>query len=240
MAHVGAHELILWIAAFVLVVGGAIFLALAAYLRFGTGRPGGDLLAAEAAVSLPTLPAEAVDRSIIRIVAILSLGAAAIHLAAAPHHYIELGDLGAGFVIAGVFQALWARKVLAATTRRIAWIGIVVNLAIVAAWIVSRSVGLPAGASPWTPEAIGLPDAASTIFELLIVAGLALRLLGIDRAPIARCSPVRSLAAIAVIPTLGLVLLATSLATVAIATGADHGPGQMSPVAGADHAMTGH
>ena len=144
MDHGGAHELIHWIAALVLVVGGAVFLALAAYQRFGpaSGRDEGGT----ARTDRPTdIAAQAVDRSLIRIVASLSLGAAAIHLVAAPPHYTELGDLGAGFLVAGVFQAAWARAALTANTLRTAWIGVIVNLGIVAAWVVSRTVGLPVG-----------------------------------------------------------------------------------------------
>ena len=242
MVHGAAHELIHWIAALVLVVGGAIFVALAVYQRVGAERLRRDPHVGEHAGGAggPSIqPAtDGVDRSIIIVVAGLSLGAAAIHLAAAPHHYAELGELGAGFVAAGIFQAAWARAALRATTRRTAWIGIVVNLAIVAAWVVSRSVGLPVGTGTLAPESIGLPDGASTIFELLIVAGLTVRLLGVDRAQIARRTRVRSLAAVAVVPVLGLVLLTTSLAAVSIAAGVDHGPVHVLPVGG-DHAMTG-
>ena len=170
MDHGGAHELIHWIAALVLVIGGAIFLALAAHQRFGPGRRRGEARGVRR--DRPTdVPAGAVDRSLIVIVASLSLSAAAIHLAAAPHHYAELGDVGAGFLVAGVFQAAWARAALTATTRRTAWIGIIVNLGIVAAWIVSRTVGLPVGPAPWTAEAVGSADLVSTALELVIVVG---------------------------------------------------------------------
>lgn len=232
-----AHELIHWIAALVLVVGGAIFLVLAARERFMSTRPRLDPSAST--VRPAHVPADLVDRSIVRIVAGLAIGAAAIHLAATPHHYTELGDLGAGFLAAGVFQAGWARAVLTASSPRTAWIGVIGNIGIVLAWIVSRSIGLPIGARPWTPEAIGLPDGAATIFELLIVAGLTVRLVGIDRALVARWAPVGSIAAIAVVPALGLTLLATSLAAVAIAAGVDHGAVHLSSAAGAAHAMIG-
>lgn len=239
MSHDAAHELIHWIAAAVLVAGGSIFLALAAYGRFGPGSrvsgpgsgPRDDRPVAGSG--------QPVDRSLVWIVASLSIGAAAIHLAAAPHHYAELGDLGAGFLFAGIFQALWARAFLRSTTRRTAWIGFVVNTGIVGAWIYSRVVGLPVGPEPWTPEAIGLPDAASTIFEVLVLVGLTVRLLGVDRTAIATRARVRSIAAIAVVPALGLVLLTSSLATVAIAAGVDHGSTHVSLSGGAEHAMTG-
>jgi hypothetical protein len=222
------------------VVGGTIFLLLATWHRFRLGRRASAAPEIDGGVRPVERPADSLDRSILRIVAVLSLGAGAIHLAAAPHHYSELGDLGAGFLVSGLFQVGWARAALRAPSARTVWIGIGGNVGIVAAWIVARSLGLPAGAEPWMPEAIGLPDGAATAFEILVVAGLTLRLLGIDRSTVARWAPIRSIAAVAVIPVLGLVLLTASLATVAIAAGADHGPGHASHQQTAGHAVRGH
>ncbi len=239
MDHGGAHDLIGWIAALVLVIGGAIFLVLAARERFGQERRTGPA-AADGDGPRTSVAPEAARRAAVGMIVSLSLGAAVIHFAAAPHHYTELGDLGAGFIAAGAFQAAWARAANGTITRRTAWIGIAVNLGIIVAWIVSRSVGLPVGPEPWTPEVVGLPDGASTVFELLIVTGLAIRLLGVDRVRLVRSGPVRSIAAIAVVPVVGLVLLTTSLSTLAIVAGADHGPSHVSPIAGAEHATAGH
>ena len=159
------------------MVGGGIFLALAAptagSVRLARARII-VLAGADRPAAAPT--DEPVDRSLLRIVAALSLGAGAIHLAAAPHHFDEIGDLAAGFLVSGVFQAAWARLALAGPSRRTVAVGIVVNLAIVAAWAFSRTVGLPVGLEPWTPEAIGLPDGAWPSSSSLLAAGLAIRL----------------------------------------------------------------
>ena len=194
MVHGAAHELIHWIAALVLVVGGAIFVALAvssALVRsvFGRIRTSANMPAVAGRPAINPRPTASTGRSS-SIVAGLSLGAAAIHLAAAPHHYAELGDLGAGFVGRRVFQAAWARAALRATTRRTAWIGIVVNLAIVAAWVVSRSVGLPVGTGTLAPESIGLPD--RRVDDLRAPHRRRVRRFacsGVDRAQIARRTP---------------------------------------------------
>ena len=45
-------------------------------------------------------------------------------------------------------------------------LGLVVNAAVVAVWIVSRTTGLPVGPSPGTPEPFGGADLAATGFEL--------------------------------------------------------------------------
>ena len=169
----------------------------------------------------------AIRRSFAVILAGFSAGAAVIHLVAAPSHFAEIGDLASGFVVAAAFQALWIRWLLAGPSQRTITIGIVGNLAIVAAWAWSRTVGLPIGELAWVPEPIGYPDAASVAFELLLVGGLVVGSvvdrLDLDLA-ITRRASMRAVASVAIVPVLGLVLVLTSLATVAIASGLDHGP----------------
>jgi len=221
MDHGGAHEIVHWVAAVVLVIGGAAAVALSGVAR----RRATPIAAAapEAEVTLSTVTPAPVERSMAWILAILSLGAAAIHLAAAPSHYVELGDLGAGFLVAAVLQARWARSILGAASRRTNVVGAAINATIVVAWVVSRTWGLPVGPTPGVPEPIGLPDGASTTFELLLLGGLAIRALGLDRRVAARVPSTRAMLAIAVVPVLGLVMLTTSLASLAIVAGADHG-----------------
>ena len=168
------------------------------------------------------------------LLAALSFGAAVIHLAAAPGHFVELGDLGAGFVVAAVFQGAWAKRALADRSARWAWLGIAGNVAIIVAWIWTRTVGLPFGPEAGLPELVGLPDGASTGFELFIVVGLVARLGGIEASILRRLATVpRSLMTATLAPALGLILLTTSVATVQIAAGHDHGHAAGSP-AGAD------
>ena len=85
-------------------------------------------------------------------------------------------------------------------------------------------MGLPVGPFAGGPEPVGLPDGASVAFELLLVAGLVPIALGLDLGS-SRRGLMREIAAIAIVPVIGLVLVVTSLATVAIATGLDHGSG---------------
>lgn len=223
MDHV-SHESIEGIAALILVVGGAIFSAIALRTRpVHSGSAAFDL-ERWAAADPPSLATETstVRRTLVVVIAGLSAGAAVIHLVAAPSHYTEIGDLAAGFVISAAFQALWIRSCLAGPSRRTMAIGIAGNLAIVAAWTWTRTVGLPIGAFAGVPEPVGYPDSASVVFELLIVAGLVVRWLDVDLA-LARRASIRAVASIALVPVLGLVLILTSLATVAIVEGLDHG-----------------
>ena len=220
-----AHDSVEWLAAAILVIGGGVFVALAARARRGrlaaaTLGPGGGTsprLAAADDVAAPSI-----RRSLDVMLAGLSAGAAVIHLVAAPSHFAEIGDLAAGFLISAAFQSLWARWCLAGPSRRAVAIGILGNLAIVAAWAWTRTVGLPVGELAGTAEPIGFPDAASVAFELILVAGLLVRRRSPDVAP-ARHAVARTLASIAVVPVIGLVVVLTSLATVAIASGLEHG-----------------
>ena len=217
MAH-GAHETIEVIAAVLVVIGGAIFTVLS--FRTRPARSGPAAFPASESGSGGVDPSAA--RSLVLMMAGLSGGAAVIHLAAAPSHYAELGDLGAGFLISAAFQGWWALRCLAGPSRRAIDLGIVVNVGIVAAWAWTRTVGLPIGEFAGRAEPIGLPDGASVAFELLLVALLVARRLGDDLGLGSRRAG-RSVAAVAVVPVLGLVVLVTSLATVAIADGLDHG-----------------
>jgi hypothetical protein len=219
LAHGVGHETILAIAALVLCGGGAIVLVLAGRTRYrgvpvSAGTPAATAGEAEGA---------SVARSLTLMLVGLSIGAAVIHLAAAPGHYVELGDLGAGFVVAAGLQAAWAWAAFRGPSRRTVWLGAAINATIVLAWAWTRAVGLPVGPAAGSPEPIGLPDVASTVFEVLLLVGLAVQLVVADRS-IARRAPVaRTLASVVVVPVLGLVLVTTSLATVAIASGLDHG-----------------
>ena len=157
------------------------------------------------------------------ILAALSLGAAVIHLAAAPSHYVHLGDLGAGFLMAAAFQGAWAKRALGNRSTRVAWVGIAGNLAIILAWALTRTVGLPIGPHAGTPESIGLADGAATLFEVLIVSGLAARVGGVEASVLHRLATTRrSFMAAALVPALGLILLTTAFATIEIGAGGEH------------------
>jgi hypothetical protein len=222
MDHLG-HQSIELLAAAILVIGGGLFIALGARARRTRVRldePGSPAVVGTPVGGVAASPS--VRRSLDITMAGLSVGAAVIHLTAAPSHFAEIGDLAAGFLISAAFQAGWASWCLAGPSRRVVVVGILGNLAIVAAWAWTRTIGLPVGEFAGAAEPIGYPDAASVVFELLLVAGLVARLRDVDLV-LSRRPLVRSVASIAIVPVVGLVLVLTSLATVALASGLDHG-----------------
>ena len=105
-------------------------------------------------------------------VAVFSLGAAAIHFAVIADHFREWWPFGVFFAGLGWFQVVWPISYLARPSARIAWLGIVVNLATVLLWALTRTIGLPFGPDPGVPEAVGAPDTLATALELAVVIGL--------------------------------------------------------------------
>jgi putative NADH-flavin reductase len=71
-------------------------------------------------------------------------------------------------------------------SRRLLVVGAVGNLAIVALWGVTRTVGIPIGPTPWRPEAVGTADALAVQLELALALGATWLLArGGQRAPLA-------------------------------------------------------
>jgi hypothetical protein len=225
-AHVGSnggHDLIHWVAAAVLVAGGIVAVGLSAWAgRSRGGRGGGRLTAAAGAVEAATVIPHGATHAI--ILAGVSACAGFIHLAAAPGHFADLGDIASGFVAAGAFQLAWGYAALGGRhrpmSRRLRAAGIVGNAAIIGTWLVARTAGVPIG----HVDPIALPDAAATTFEVLVVIGLAAALIPAPLQRFAGGRAVATLAPLAIVPVLGLAIVVTSLAALVIAAGADHGP----------------
>ena len=47
--------------------------------------------------------------------------------------------------------------------------GAIVNVGVIAVWLVSRTTGLPFGSQPWIPEPVGFADLFATSFEVVLV-----------------------------------------------------------------------
>lgn len=219
MSHDAWHDLVHLGAAAVLIGGGAFFIALAAIDRRRRGpAPVRRVDAADPARQLA---------AILRVLAVaLAAGSAAIHLAAAPVHIDELGPLGWGFVAAALFHGAWALAWLIQPSRPVAVVGAVGSLAIAGAWAWTRTFGLPVGPLAGSPEPVGVPDVAATAFELLLVGLLAIRITGRERTAVELLRRAPSLPAIAVVPALGVMFLATTL-SVTLALEHGHAPGDV-------------
>ena len=98
----------------------------------------------------------------------LSLLAATVHAWLAPGHVAQAWWLGAGFAAAAAAQTAWA--IAAVHGRPPVRTGLLINLGLVAAWLVSRTAGLPGVGV----EAVGVLDVLTVGAELSLCALLVL------------------------------------------------------------------
>jgi hypothetical protein len=111
-------------------------------------------------------------RDILRIsLAFLSVAAALVHFAVIEQHFTEYWLYGAFFVAVGLFELIWALLVMAAPSPLLYWASIVVNTLTIAAYVITRTVGLLVGPSAHETEKIGFGDLTATAFEAVLVVG---------------------------------------------------------------------
>ena len=117
-------------------------------------------------------------RECIRIAAGLSVSVGVIHAIGTVDHFSHYWLYGVFFMLVTYGQVLWGIALWRdrASARTLA-IGAYANLAIVAIWLVSRTIGIPFGPYAFDAEPIGIADAAATADELLIAAYVAVILL---------------------------------------------------------------
>jgi hypothetical protein len=111
----------------------------------------------------------------------LAFGCALIHLQAAADHLDESRLYAVLFVGLGAFQAGWGVVMMRRPSRAAIWTGVASSVLVIAAWVASRTVGLPLGPDTAGPEAAGVLDVLATLDEAVIVA-LLLAALGPPRA----------------------------------------------------------
>src|SRR4051812_22480337 len=125
----------------------------------------------ERSVPTPDRPRvrRALNPTVVRVAATLSIAAAAIHLVMVPSHAAESSAEGIGFALGGWFQVLTAVLLLVRPSRR--WLGpvAVANVVFIAAWVWSRTAGLPIGAHAGQAETMGFVDLTTVGFEVALL-----------------------------------------------------------------------
>ena len=106
-----------------------------------------------------------------RLAALASLGASVIHFAVVPTHWQEWMPAGLFFAAVAVFQLCWARLVLVRTTNPVLALGIMVNLAVIALWSVSRTAGAPFGPHAGEAELVQAADLCALLLQIYVVMG---------------------------------------------------------------------
>ncbi len=99
------------------------------------------------------------------LAAVLSLGAAVVHLGFAPAHFEEKWAHGLFFLLVGGFQAAWAVMAMAWPGRWVRWLALA-NVGVIVVWALSRTVGVDG----YDAESVGYPDALATGLELALLA----------------------------------------------------------------------
>jgi hypothetical protein len=192
---------------------------------------------------VPEGRAELISEPLRQIMAVLSGAAGIIHLAMVPTHMDEWAAEGAAFALAGWSQVVVALLLLLSSpSRRLLQVVVASNLAFVAAWAVTRTVGTPFGPHSGHAESLSVVDGAAVAFEVLLigVATIVLvrpELLG-GSSPVARLTGSATAAPVALFTVLVVttaVLASPSASNHAHASHGGHGDGTNG-----ETAMEGH
>jgi diguanylate cyclase (GGDEF)-like protein len=118
-----------------------------------------------------------------------TLLAGCVHLGVCPEHFGESIAFGLFFGVIAVLQLWWATVAVVRLTGRVLMAGIVVNALPALVWLQSRTVGVPLGPTPWSPEPVHALDLLTSVVEVAVVA-VAVLLLGGRRltAPVLRAT----------------------------------------------------
>src|SRR6476646_572514 len=117
-------------------------------------------------------------------IAALMLGAGAIHFGMMGEHAGVSWTHGLFFASVAWLQLALAAMIGFRPTRPVITVGILLNLAVLAIWVISRTVGIAIGGDG-TPEAWGSTDILCAVFEgLAVVASFGLLSKSISRRPL--------------------------------------------------------
>jgi hypothetical protein len=122
-------------------------------------------------------PGNSVEMCVRWLLAACSVGAAALHFAYTPSHLAEYWLYGIFFLGLAWSQTLWAMGVVSRPWRWLLIVGIAANAAVIAVWVLSRTVGIWIGPNATVSEAATYPDILATVLEAMIVVGAMLVLI---------------------------------------------------------------
>jgi hypothetical protein len=182
-------------------VAAALLLAIGAPLLWAAWRAKASGARSHRSVNTDT------TTSLLLIAAGLSFAAAAIHIAVVPEHFAESAAEGVAFALLALFQIATGVVLTVGPSDRLKAAVVAVNLGATLMWMITRTIGVPFISDLASPEAIALRDVAATTFEL----GTAAVLLGLLRAR-THADRFASMAAVSLVPVLGLVGIITLLA----------------------------
>jgi hypothetical protein len=132
--------------------------------------------------STPSADPDLNPARVLSAIALASIAAGAIHIAAAATLGSDSAQNLAFFAVVAAAQIVWGAVALARAPRWWLALGAAGNLIVLATWVVSRTIGLPVGEF----AGVTLPDGLAAVLETVIVLGAV--------ALLVRRSPARSAA----------------------------------------------
>jgi hypothetical protein len=105
--------------------------------------------------------------------AMMSLATAVIHFAVAGEHFQEYWLYGVFMLVVAWLQVLWAILAVARPSRLLLGAGMILNVGVMAVYIVTRTVGDVIGPGAHSPELAGFGDLLCTALEAVVAAGCA-------------------------------------------------------------------
>lgn len=118
----------------------------------------------------------------VRAASTASVGAAVIHFAVMPVHWLDWLPSGLFFATAAVFQLMWALLAWTRPPAVLLAVGIVGNAGLAALWVVSRTEGVPFGPHAGDPEVVQAAGICTLLLECYVVMGAAWAWMRADRA----------------------------------------------------------
>jgi hypothetical protein len=144
--------------------------------------------------STPSADPDLNPARVLSAIALASIAAGAIHIAAAATLGSDSAQNLAFFAVVAAAQIVWGAVALARAPRWWLALGAAGNLIVLATWVVSRTIGLPVGEFAGVTLPVGFPDGLAAVLETVIVLGaVALLAGGVRRGPrlVPRASPSR-------------------------------------------------
>ena len=105
--------------------------------------------------------------------AMMSLATAVIHFAVAGAHFQEYWLYGVFMLVVAWLQVLWAILAVVRPSRLLLGAGVILNVGVIAVYVVTRTVGDVIGPGAHTPEQAGFGDLLCTALEAIVAAGCA-------------------------------------------------------------------
>ena len=113
------------------------------------------------------------EKALASVAAALSIIAGYIHLVVMPEHFKEWWGYGIFFLIVAIAQMLYGGALLIRPRHSLLVAGIIGNLALIALWAWTRTIGIPLiGPGAGEREAVASIDLVSKAVELALVLSL--------------------------------------------------------------------